>query len=730
MIFRRYYRDVACLFIAVVSGLSASANAQVDELDDEFIISDVELEARESVFVATKTRKTLQEAPAIVTVLTGEDMDRAGFRTLNEALHTVPGFEHSNSGRWDFLFTRGNAFTVSVLINGVPIVSPGDNLVFLDQAYPINIIDRVEVISGPGGILWGANAFLGVVNIVTKKGNDLDGWFVEAGGGSFKTARGAVAFGKQFNDLDVLLFANAQTTTEGSVLVNRQTIGLPPGFRFPPDENPDNPVVYNPDGPPIFQDPDRTDPSNDVFLDFVGQVHWRAFSLFAKFAWEEDYYQISSSTGALLQGRESVDRDPNQIISLGYEKRFLDESLGVHAKSYFWSQNFEVDSVIFPSLPNTIPNDFRINLAIEQQLRYGVNLEIDARVLLWGLENTLLAGVEYFREEISGATIRFFGPNTGNPTPEDELVPDSSTNTFSVYLSDEVNVFERIAVNGGIRFNYSDSYASALLLSSNLVGHIFDGEDLNVYGKLSYTQGYRPPSFEQRFSTQGGFLGNSSIGPERSEAGQIELNAKYRFEEGPLQQVGVRLDYARTVLNDLISLRERSVEPTEPDAEPGTITQYDNLGTRGVDSIEFSGDMVFRGGHRFWLGYSFNDVEDETADEEVHSHSPHIVNFGGIYRMNKYLKLNVRYSWVARKSIDTYVDPVSGEEGVLDINEYHLWSAGIVLNDAQEKYTLLLHAYNMLGQRYETLDGDTVAAPYPYAQPNRPSFLVRLQGRF
>ncbi len=688
-----------------------------EEIDDELMISDVELDERESVFVATKTRKTLQEAPAIVTVLTGEEMDRSGFRTLNEALHAVPGFEHSNTSRWDFLFTRGNAFTVSVLLNGVPMVNPGDNLVFLDQAFPINVIERVEIISGPGGILWGANAFLGVINIVTKKGADIGGFFVEAGGGSYSTGRAAVAYGDKHGDFDVMLFGNFQSTTEGAVEVRRQTIGLPPDFAFPPDDvDPSDPTIYNGGGGPIFQDPGETDPRNDTFIDLIGQVSWKGLTLFGRFAWEKDYYQVSSSSGALLGQEQSFDQDPSQLISLSYDDRVLNGNLGIHGKAYFWIQEFQVDSVIFPSSETTIPNLFGIQLAIDQQRRYGTSIELDAK-LPWN--NTLLAGAEYFREEIQGGRVGFFGPNTGQFIDMGELVPDSASNVVSVYANDEINLFERIAISGGARFNYSDTYASATLFSANVVGHVLDFDAIQSYVKVSYTQGFRPPSFEQRFSTDSLFLGNQNIRPERSEAAQAEVNAKVLRQVGPVEHLAFRVDFAHTFLRDLIGVQ----------AQEDT-AMFSNIGARRINSVEAWSELLFRTGHRIWANYSFNDVRDVNADQAVRNNAPHMFNLGGRVRFNRYVSANARYSFVAGKTISDYLDPATSTTQSLDISSYHLLTAGVVVDDPSERFRLLVHAYNILGQHYETVDGDTVAAPYPYPQPSSIALLARVQARF
>ncbi len=694
-------------------------NTDGEDQDDGLIISSVDLQDRESVFVATKIRKTLQEAPAIVTVLTGEEMDRLGFRTLNEALHTVPGFEHSNTSRWDFLFTKGNAFTVSVLLNGVPIVNPGDNLVFLDQAYPVNVIDRVEISTGPGGILWGANAFLGVINIITKKGADIGGFFVEGGGGSYSTGRGAVAYGNKFGDFDVMVFINAQTTNEGSVEVRRRTIGLPPDFAFPPDdEDPANPTVYNAGGGFIFQEPGETRPKNDVFFDAIAQIQWKDFTLFGKFAYERDYYQVSSSSGALLGDEQSFDKDPSRIVSLQYSTRLLDDALGLQAKAYLWSQDFQVDSVIYRPLPETIPNQFGVRLTIDEQFRYGLSVEADLKL---PLNNTLLAGVEYFREEISGARIAFFGPNTGNVIDSGELVPDSDSNVVSLYLNDEINLFERVALSGGVRYNYSDTYNSAVLFAANVVGQVLDLDAIQSYVKFNYTQGFRPPSFEQRFSTSPSFLGNQGINPERSEALQAELNAKILRDVSIFEFIRFRVNYAYTTLDNLIALRE---------SEDGMSAQFDNIGTRKVHSVESAITADFKGGHRVSLGYSFNDVRDDTANRDIRNHAPHIFNLKGNYKLNKYLAFTGWYSWVAAKRIDDYLDPDSLETESLRIAPYHLLSLGAVVNDANDKYRLLLHVFNLLGDHYETVDGDTVAAPFPYPQSNEIGVLARLQATF
>src|SRR6185503_8023351 len=83
-----------------------------------------------------------------------------------------------------------------VMIDGRSVYTPLDAGVFWDvQNVLLDDIDRIEVVSGPGGTLWGANAVNGVINIVTKSARDTQGLLVEGGGGSFLQDFGAVRYG-------------------------------------------------------------------------------------------------------------------------------------------------------------------------------------------------------------------------------------------------------------------------------------------------------------------------------------------------------------------------------------------------------------------------------------------------------------------------------------------------------------------------------------------------------
>ncbi|MBK6847189.1 MAG: TonB-dependent receptor plug domain-containing protein [Proteobacteria bacterium] len=137
------------------------------------------------VLSAMKTPTTVQEAPAIVTVITAEQIRQQGFRYVADALGMVPGFLTHGWG-YNVVstpLTRGILFGAQYLQDGVDMYDP-IGFVVLPVTMPIETLQRAEVTSGPGGVLWGSNSFVGVVNLVTKTADDLEGLEAHASYGS------------------------------------------------------------------------------------------------------------------------------------------------------------------------------------------------------------------------------------------------------------------------------------------------------------------------------------------------------------------------------------------------------------------------------------------------------------------------------------------------------------------------------------------------------------------
>jgi iron complex outermembrane receptor protein len=148
--------------------------------------ADLSIEDLANIEVTSVSRRPerLQEAPASVFVITAEDIRRAGSRSLPEALRLAPNLEVARTNNNGYNISargmNGNsgspANKLLVMIDGRSVYSPLFSGVFWDEPdVMLEDVERIEVISGPGGTLWGVNAVNGVINITTRHARDTEG---------------------------------------------------------------------------------------------------------------------------------------------------------------------------------------------------------------------------------------------------------------------------------------------------------------------------------------------------------------------------------------------------------------------------------------------------------------------------------------------------------------------------------------------------------------------------
>jgi iron complex outermembrane receptor protein len=150
--------------------------------------------------VSKKEQKMSQVAAAIF-VITQEDIQRSGATNIPDLLRMVPGLDVAqiSSNTWA-ISSRGFNFQFAskllVLIDGRAVYTPLFGGVNWDtQSVPLEDIERIEVIRGPGGAIWGANAVNGVINIITKKAGDTQGTLATGGGGTQALEFGTLQYG-------------------------------------------------------------------------------------------------------------------------------------------------------------------------------------------------------------------------------------------------------------------------------------------------------------------------------------------------------------------------------------------------------------------------------------------------------------------------------------------------------------------------------------------------------
>lgn len=205
----------------VLASAVYAGGVQAADFDDADELLDLYGE-EETLSISTGTNKPIRLAPSVATVVTQDDIERRGLRTLDEILETVPGLHVSVSSTNLLnpvysirgIHTSQNA-QVLLLIDGAPIrqLFNSSRPTLFDM--PVRNIKRVEVIRGPGSAVYGADAFSGVINVVTKGAQELGSLVVGSRVGTFDTQEVWVQGGKELDAGQRVHFSMEYLKTDG-----------------------------------------------------------------------------------------------------------------------------------------------------------------------------------------------------------------------------------------------------------------------------------------------------------------------------------------------------------------------------------------------------------------------------------------------------------------------------------------------------------------------------------
>jgi iron complex outermembrane receptor protein len=201
-------RRLALLLLMVWAASARVPQAMAQESSGSRDLGDLSIEElmNESVTSVSKRGEKLSQAAAALFVINQEDIRRSGAVNIPDLLRMVPGLDVAqiNANTWA-ISARGFNHQLSdkllVLIDGRAVYTPTVGGVNWDtQDVPLQDIERIEVIRGPGATVWGANAVNGVINVITKQAKDTQGALMTAGGGTQEQAFGTAQYGGKIGE--------------------------------------------------------------------------------------------------------------------------------------------------------------------------------------------------------------------------------------------------------------------------------------------------------------------------------------------------------------------------------------------------------------------------------------------------------------------------------------------------------------------------------------------------
>jgi iron complex outermembrane receptor protein len=204
---------IKCLAILAISVASGSVYA----LDEDLTQLSFEKLLETDVLPASKLASQISDAPSAVVIVTAQDIHDYGYRTLADIFNSMRGLYTTYDRAWQYLGGRGfgrpgdYAGRIMIMIDGYATNENIYNQAYIDNAGFLDtaLIERVEYVPGTGSVLYGNNAYFGIINIITKKGRAFDGAQVAGSVMSYGGKKGRATYGQQLdNGADVLVSAS------------------------------------------------------------------------------------------------------------------------------------------------------------------------------------------------------------------------------------------------------------------------------------------------------------------------------------------------------------------------------------------------------------------------------------------------------------------------------------------------------------------------------------------
>ncbi len=596
-----------CAMVAIFSVIAAAQEIG-DELGDISLGDVLEIKYLET---ATKRKMDLRKAPAIATVITADEIRNMGARDLMDVLKMVPGFGVSINETGSYMFeARGVRTTYSekivVMVDGHRLYDSyyGSALYHLFNDLSLEKAKQIEIVRGPGSALYGANAFVAVVNIITKEGN-VDGAEVSVAGGSFNTKKISVLGGKSSGDLKVFGSFDYADTEGADVTIEADSIA----------------------GAPFSMTPGKADlrvEKTEAFLKIAsGNLSFRGH--FAK----KDEGSFIGFTNILTD--ENYRKYEYFWTELRYAKSFT-EKFSASLRTYFDSFEFEhylelltegmpghPDGAIgVPSLKNRVLGaelQFDLDMSEHNHLIFGFNFDhIDQ------YDVTYIADYNQFTMEPLGSL--------QDVTPKGNYCKNVIRKIWAAYIQDEWEIRKNLNLTAGVRYDYYDDFGSTVNPRAGLVWNFWKNADM----KLLYGQAFRAPNFAELYTINNPVgTGNPDLEPETVQTYEASLG--YRFGSH-----AANINYFHSNIDDQIFYDSSS-----------SSVRFANMVSQKIDGIEITLDGKYSADNYWKLSYTWQDPKDADTDEELPNVPSHRVSFSLNWGITKYLNAHTDILWTGKR---------------------------------------------------------------------------------
>lgn len=609
-VLRKYF-----LLLLVSFPVFASSSPQTEEEELALAYGD-----KSFVTIASGLRQPIARAPSVATVVTAEDIAAIGAADLDEVLETVPGFHVARSPLgYNPIYTIRGISTqynpqVLMLVNGIPItgVTFGDRSIVWG-GMPVENVARIEVIRGPGSALYGADAFSGVINIITKTSEDIDGTQLGLRVGSFRSGDAWAQYGGEIGGYQLAAYLRAGSTDghKRTISADAQSYldTLPPGSSAtlaPGSVNLGRNAIDS-----------RLDITRDRWQFRIGYQ-------------QRDNVGTGAGIASALdpQGKNFGERISTDIT---FHDSSFRPDLDLTVQVSYLDIEERSDLRLYPPGTNFFGTTPYPNGVIGNPYKWERHLRLNLSATYTGTESHRLRFGTGTQDDNLYRTQESNNYSTGSPGPivltTPFLSPHSRRVSFA-YLQDEWSFMQDWYLTAGIRRDHYSDFGNT---TNPRLALVWDTA-YNMTSKLLYGRAFRPPSFSELYNENNTVaLGNQILKPETNES--LEL----AFAWQPVSWLQTNLNLFKYQMKDILRF-----------VDPGTgIAQAQNAGRQRGNGFEV--EVVWDANND--LRFSGNFAQQRSVDEATNQDS------GNAPRHHFYARADWRFipSW----TLDTQLNYVA-----------------------------------------------------------------------
>lgn len=562
----------------------------------------------QEIITATKTKTTLRDAPAAVYVINKRQIRNRGYRTLIDALHDIPGFDITHVyGIFPELINQrglvGNNQRTLLYIDGILDNNITENAILAGSIrFPLQNVKRIEVVSGPASALYGANAFNGVINIITEDGKNGDLNQVEVRHGYYESN-----FRNQGNSISLISNGSVgEGSDEFSYSVHGyyyQTQG--PYFgdvsRLNKEGDHLNDVEYDLETRACGQQciPDENS-VGDYWSSLYDVSHEDTYNITARFSrgnfrFQTINWQYLQGQGTFSNATNTIDTNKGEFEGSSWDFRNNSVAMGYLTP---FTKNLSLDSEVVVRHTEVLSSsheDTPLNKSPGYQYRPGEHETIsfyERPDFAYELKERLVWNYSRKLNTTLGAETSYSEVPQGYGSEKKYIFKN-----YAAYVQQFWRILPPLAVTAGYRYDLNSIYG---LSHTPRLGFVLSpAEDLTM--KLLFSTGFRGPTAWESFNETLQRKANPKLKPERMTT--TEAGIAYRF----FRKYYFSVQQYYTRINDL--LLEVETNEANPNNPGNNYSQNQNVGKAKIYGTEVTGDIQLSRFMDVYLNYTYNQGE-------------------------------------------------------------------------------------------------------------------------